>query len=76
MNAISLTIILLVLLGIIPALLPGNTYEQELEREMERVYESSWTVKQDYGCEIYMPHGKRRCAAGTLRGSTVYMEGY
>jgi hypothetical protein len=47
------------------------------ERAMiEPVPASNWYVQQDYGCKVYLPHGKKRCVTGTVRGWVVIKEGY
>ena len=44
--------------------------------EEEVIYMRSWVIPMDWGCEVDMPHGLKRCANGNLDGSTVYMSGY
>lgn len=74
-NIIALTLIIAILLGIVPALLPGAAHDPILRVEPAEP-DRQWQIATGNGCIVYMPHGKTRCAAGNLDGSTISKTGY
>ena len=76
MSNIIAVIIIVAVFVLLPAFLPGSSYEQEHDKELRAIAASNWSIRQDDGCRVDLPHGKRVCAGSTLMGSTVRMEGY
>lgn len=72
-NMLAVALIAFVLSGGITYLLPGAAFEKNPPPAPDQY---ATTVRLDAGCTVELPHGKRRCAFGTIRGSVVRMEGY
>lgn len=75
-NIIALALVLAIILGVVPSILPGSSYDTELDRELEAIAESNWTIPLEYGCTVDMPHGKKRCSAANIDGTTITTTGY
>lgn len=74
-NIIALALVIAILLGVVPALLPGASYEAELDRELRSHAQRNWQITLDDGCRVDMPHGRKHCAHVT-ETTTIYMDGY
>lgn len=76
-NIIAVAVIAFVLSGGLSYLLPGAAYQEELDQSRTAIERDTWRIDIEGGnCQVYMPHGEKRCAYGNLDGSTIAMRGY
>lgn len=74
-NILALTLVIAILLGVVPALLPGASYQRQLHQPPRQQPPANWQIRHG-NCRIDMPHGRKHCTHITAAGNTVRTGGY